>query len=231
MLQLKKKTFISIDIETKNLSEDDLEMEQGLVKAATNIKDPAKIKANVEKKRTALVSRGALTNSCEIGSIGIHANGETPLVLHTFDFSSDIEGIEHEYFSSEQEMLKGFNMFMDDVCTDETVLVVAGRDFDFPKLRLRSVMNNVPMANAMRPGAENTIYDVLFMATKYFMIGNKFSISLDELCLRLGINSGGKAISGKEVPGMIERGEFEEVILYNAMDAVKNSECYIKMTL
>lgn len=230
----KKVPFISIDIETKNLTEKEIEFESQFLKPHPSTKDPKKIEAQLEVKKEALVTKGALTNTCEIASIAIHSTGTGPIVLHTMDFHKDLHdyNVQAEPFKTEAEMLGGFLDIFNTACDEETVIVVAGKYFDLPKIRYACLKNRVPMAEAVKPGALNQIYDVLFMGGKYFMVsgGSSYSLSLDELSERLGINTGGKVISGKEVPGMIERGEFEEVIVYNALDAVKNSEAYLLMT-
>ncbi len=230
----KKVPFISIDIETKNLTEKEIEFESQFLKPHPSTKDPKKIKAQLEEKKANLHSKGALTNTCEIASIAIHSIGASPVVIHTMDYQKELE--EYNIVSipekTEAEMLNSFAQIFNDDCDEETVIVVAGKYFDLPKIRYACLKNRVPMAEAVKPGAPNQIYDVLFMGGKYFMVGggSSYSLSLDELCGRLGLDSGMKVISGKEVPGMIERGEFEEVIVYNALDAVKNSEAYLLMT-
>lgn len=230
----KKVPFISIDIETKNLTKKEIEFESQFLKAHPSTKDPEKIAAQIATKTKALSTKGALTNTCEIASIAIHSAGTGPLVIHATGFDGDLDDYNVKAFSflTEAEMLAEFTEIFNVSCDEETVIVVAGKYFDLPKIRYACLKNRVPMAEAVKPGAPNQIYDVLFMGGKYFMVGggSSYSLSLDELSERLGLNSGGKVISGKEVPGMIERGEFEEVIVYNALDAVKNSEAYLLMT-
>ena len=225
--------YLSIDIETRNLTADEVEFEGQFVKAHPGTKDKEKIEAQIEKKKQNLLEKGALTNTCEIASIAIHVPGEMPIVIHTFDFNEDLTEeffIDHMPCTNEKEMMNTFFEIVSSACDDETELVVANRDFDFPKLRMKALVNRVPIPQPFMPGAHNRIYDVLFMASKYFMIGGQYNISLDELCKRLGVGTGEKAIPGSEVPGMVERGEYKEVIVYNGLDALKNSECYELMT-
>lgn len=230
---LKKYPFFSIDIETRNLSAKAIEFEKQFLKPHPSTKDEDKKMKQLEEKARKLKEKGAVTDSCEIASIGIHVQGEMPIVIHTFDFHEDLKadyGMEHYPCVGEKEMLRIFYELMSSACDETTELVVAGRDFDFPKIRTRNVVNGVPIPEPLVPGAQNPNYDVLFMGAKYFLVNKRFSVSLDELSQRLGVDTGEKAISGAEVPGMIERGEFKEVIIYNGLDAVKNTECYMKMT-
>lgn len=225
--------YLSIDIETRNLTEEQIEFEAQFLKASANTKDPVKIEKQIADKKEKLKTHGALTDSCNIASIGIHVPGEVPIVIHTFDYEEDLSEefhVEHLPCKDEKEMMHTFYELVSSACDEETVLVVANRDFDFPRLRLKCIQNRVPIPGPLVPGAGNQTYDVTFMATRYFMKGKKFSVSLDELCQRLGVATGEKAISGAEVPGMVDRGEFKEVIIYNGLDAVKNSECYEMMT-
>jgi len=226
------RTF-SIDIETMDLDERDIEFEAKFLKAHPNTKDPEKIEKQLEEKAKKLETKGALTDTCKIASIGIHVPGELPIVLHTFKFEEDLTAtysIDNMACSSEKDMLLTFYQIMSISCDEETEIIVAGRDFDLPKIRLACVRNRVQIPPAIFPGAGNRVYDVLFHGAKYFLAGSRFSVSLDELSQRLGVDTGDKAISGAEVPKMIREEEFEQVIIYNGLDAYKNTECYNMMT-
>lgn len=223
--------FFSIDIETKNLNDKEVEFETQFLKHHPSTKDPAKQKLQIEEKAQKLRTRGALTNTCEIASIAFYTDSTRPIVFNTLkDIDLEEYGMKGHYYETEAEMLAAFTEFVNETCDEETVIVVANRDFDLPKIRYACIKNRIQMPEIMRPEAENRIYDVLFMGSKYFMIGNTFSVGLDEISERLGVGTGGKAVSGKEVPGMIERGEFTEVLVYNGLDAIKTTECYLLMT-
>ena len=232
---LKRINAISIDIETMNLDADEISLESKFLKGHPNTKDADKIKAQIQKKKEDLKIKGAVKDSCKISCIGLHMHGQAPVVIHTIGEQYNLledYGIESYFVASEQEMLEEFRAIMDNICDDETEIVVAGKYFDIPKLRLAAVRNGVKSPKSIIPMAGNRIYDVLYVGGKYFLVGNKRhnDLGLDELCERLGVETGGKVICGSEVPRMIEDGECKEVVIYNALDAVKNTECYRKMT-
>lgn len=231
----KRINAVSIDIETMNLDANEIELESRFLKAHPSTKDPDKIKAQIKAKKEQLKTKGALKDSAQIACIGLHMHGQPPVVIHSVGSKYDLVdefGIETSFVNSEKEMMHEFTAIMNSICDNETEIVVAGKYFDIPKIRLAAVRNGVALPGFLLPLTSNPIYDVLYIGGKYFLVGNKrqHDIGLDELCKRLGIDTGGKVIAGAEVPGMIERGEYKEVIIYCAMDAVKNTECYRKMT-
>ena len=91
--------------------------------------------------------------------------------------------------------------------------------------------NYMAPAKRLKPGALNPVFDVTRIAGKYFLVNGsaEYNLSLDELIRRLGFSREGKAVSGAEVPGMIERGEFEDVIYYSAMDSIDAGRAYLAM--
>lgn len=231
MEMFKRINAISIDIETMNLKDKEIELESQFLKAHPNTKDPDKIKAQLAAKKEGLKVKGALQDSSEIACIGLHMHGQPPVVIHTIGKQYSLleeYGIESYHVETEKQMMQEFQSLMNNVCDDDTELVIAGKYFDAPKLRLAAVRNQVKLPCALIPMAPNRIYDILYMGGKYFLVGNKrqHDLGLDELCKRLGVDTGGKVISGSEVPGMIENGEEKEVVVYCALDTVKNTECY-----
>lgn len=227
----KNSPWVSIDIETRNLNQEQIEFEAQFLKSHPNTKDPAKIKEQIKKKKENLLTKGSCTNSSEIACIGIHAPERALLVLHTFDFTKELNALSHVPYKSTSEMLEAFSVLLDELCDQETVLVVAGKKFDLPKIRLEMAKLDLKMPEALLPWSNNPVFDVIFYGGKYFMVEGdaQYNVGVDELLKRFGIRKEGKQITGAEVPDMIERGEFEEVILYNADDALSNSLLYKKM--
>lgn len=231
----KRINAVSIDIETMSLTDEQLEFESMFLKGHPSTKDEEKIKSQIEIKREELSIKGALKDSSSIACIALHMNGQPPVVIHSIGNNFNLVdefGIETSFVSSEKEMIEEFSAIMNSICDSETEIVVAGKYFDIPKIRLAAVRNGVAIPDSLLPLASNPIYDILYIGGKYFLTGNKrhHDLGLDELCERLGVGTGGKTIKGIEIPGMIERDECKEVVIYNALDAVKNTECYRKMT-
>lgn len=229
MIMMKKYKFIAIDIETRNLTEQQIEIASQFVKPHPSTKDEAKKEAQVATKKMALVKKGALNDMSEIACIGFWTFTEpSPIVLHTFNFDKEIEGVAHAQYESEKKMLEAFSEMMNDACDEKTEIVVANSGFDLPKLRYASaIRNKVQMPHMIKPGAPNPVFDILRVAGKYFFVGNgaERSLSLDELARHCNIIQG-KICSGAEIPGMIEAGDFENVINYNAIDVIATALIY-----
>ena len=223
--------YIVLDIETRNLTPEQAEFEGLFVKSHPRTKDETKKAAQIEAKKAELSEKGALSNSAEIACIGVYDNTlSAPIVLHTFDFNKRIEGVDHFKFKDEREMLVELYSMLDVSCDDLTEIVVANADFELPKIRYRSaIKNRVKIPRIFIPHSPNPVYDVLYNARKYFLLGSEY-ISLDTLDKHIGGECSGKVISGKEIPNMIDEERFEEVITYNAVDVMKTRWAYLTMT-
>ena len=233
IMMLKKYPFIALDIETRNLNAAQAEFAAQFLKHHPNTKDEAKRAAQIATKKAALLDRGALNDASEVACIGLWSASEpAPIVLHTFPLEKEIDGIAHAQYATEKEMLVAFHEMMNDACDEGTEVVVANAGFDLPRLRYAAaIRNRVAVPEIIKPRSVNPIYDVLHMAGKYFLVGNgtEFNLSLDDLAKHCGLITG-KVVSGAEIPAMIERGEYEEVITYNAVDALVTGKAYQILT-
>lgn len=223
---------ICLDVETMHLTPEEIKFEEQWLKPAANTKDPAKRAAQVAEKALKLVEKDALTNSCSLGTIGFQDVFQPyPAVLHAFPEKVEAPGIECFQCASQKEMLENFTSTMNLYCDENTEIVVADKYFDLPKIRLACVRHRVPIPEIFLPGAINPVFDVLQAGSRYFLINNVVkSLSLRELCARLGIKGSGKIISGADVPDMIDRGEYQDVIIYNASDVLQTAMAYRLMT-
>lgn len=232
-MRMKKFPFIALDIETRNLNAAQAEFAAQFLKHHPNTKDEAKRAAQIATKKAALSDRGALNDASEVACVGFWSPSEpAPIVLHTFPFDHEIEGIAHAQYATEKDMLSSFAEMMNDACDEQTEVVVANAGFDLPRLRYAAaIRNRVLIPEIIKPRSVNPIYDVLHMAGKYFLVGNgtEFNLSLDDLAKHCGLVAG-KVVSGGEIPGMIDRGEYEEVITYNAVDALLTGRAYQILT-
>lgn len=231
-MRMKKFPFVPVDIETRNLTPNQFEQASLFVKPHPSTKDEAKKAAQIEAKKAALVDKGALNDASEIACIGFLASEVSPIVMHTFPFDKQIEGVLHVQYNTEKDMLEAFSEMMNDSCDEQTEVVVANAGFDLPRLRYAAaIRNQVAIPEIIKPRSVNPIYDVLYMAGKYFLVGNgaEFTLSLDDLAKHCKIITG-KVVSGKEIPHLIDRGEYETVITYNAIDALVTGEIYKMMT-
>jgi len=227
-----KESYIVIDIETCNLTEEQIEFEKQFIKHHPNTKDPDKQMAQVEKKADALLQRGALTNSADIFCVGFSVGSEeSVVVLNSRQVEFQDGNVLAIGFPDSTAMLRQLAAFLDDFCGDGTEIVVAGREFDLPKIRFAMVKAGISLPQVLKPGSPNQVFDVLYIGGKYFMMGAgaEYSLNLGDLCRWFSIDEG-KIISGAEVPDMIDRGEHKEVIVYNACDVLKTRRLYEKFT-
>lgn len=232
-MMFRKAQFVSIDIETKNLSDSQIEFESQFLKSHPGTKDEDKKQAQVAAKKESLAKKGALTNSAEIACIGFWNDYEqSPFVLHTFDFNKQLDGIATARYESEASMLYAFAQLMNDSTDEQTEVVVANAGFDLPKLRYAAaIRSRTTIPEIIKPRSPNPIYDVLYMAGKYYMVGTgqEFTLSLEDLAKHLGLSSN-KVIHGSKIPDLIDQGEYETIITYNAIDALLTGRAYQILT-
>jgi hypothetical protein len=225
---------LTLDIETMNATPEGVDFEAQFLKAAANTKDPEKQAAQVATKRSKLTEKSALSPSAPIACVGLYAPelGE-PKVIHWMPCSEPIDGVDHaKAGDNEREMLIALRELLNLWCDDATEIVGANVGFDLPKLRYAYARNGLKLPEILKPRSPNPVYDVLYIFGKYFLPGNgaEFNISLDECLKRLGILGEGKTVTGAAVPGMIERGEYRDVIEYNALDVVATDRAYLILT-
>jgi len=228
---LRKLPYIVIDIETRNLSQTGRELASSLVKPHPSTKDEAKRAAQVQAKVSSLEEKGALSDIAEIACIGIYSDSITPTVLHTFDFEGAIEGVDHGKYADEKTMLSDFCGIINEGCDENTEIVVANAGFDLPKIRYAAaIRNKTKIPDILMPRSSNSVFDILHIAGKYFLVNksDKYSLSLDDLAKHLGYE--GKRASGAEVPNLIDSGEFETVITYNVVDLLLTNMAYKVMS-
>ncbi len=224
---------VTIDIETLNLSDDELELEFNLVKPNANIKDPQKKEKNINDKKRKIREKSALQDHAKLGCIGCKA-GQTVYCFTSFGKmdKKEIEALEHagilvQQHEAEKDMLQAFNGWIDSETNEETeVVTFNGYGFDLPKIRLASARNSVQIPEVLLPGQPGK--DLMFYYSKYFSTGKSPFVSLSEVCIRLGICKG-KIGSGKLFPRMIEDCEYIEAIIYNALDCILTDKVYRRL--
>lgn len=229
---MKASPYVVIDIETRNLTPEMVEFEAQFLKAHAGTKDEVKKEEQIRKKKEALLTRGALAESADIACIGFYIQGMQPVILHTFPYTGVIDGVECQSYTSVYKMLPVFSEYLDVLCDETTEIVVARAGFDLPKLRFAYARNRVKMPSILSPKSCNPVFDVLHVFGRYFMVSSsaEYQVGLDEVTARLGIEGGNKIITGADVPGMIDQGNYEEVLIYNSIDVMKTCRAYLVLT-
>lgn len=228
----KPASYVVIDVETRNLTPEMVEFEGQFLKAHAGTKDEGKKEEQIRKKKDALLTRGALADSAEMAVIGFYIQGMQPVLLHTLDFTGQIDGVECQKFTSIYHLLPVFGEYLDVLCDETTEIVVARAGFDLPKLRFAFARHRVKMPKILAPKSNNSVFDVLHVFGRYFMVSSaaEYQVGLDEVTIRLGIEGGAKIITGADVPRMIDEGKHEEVLVYNSIDVMKTLQAYLVLT-
>lgn len=228
----KPSPYVVIDVETRNLTPDMIEFESKFLKHHPGTKDAGKQEEQISKKKKALETRGALADSAEMAVIGFYIQGMQPILLHTLDFTGQIDGVECQKFTSIYDLLPVFAEYLDVFCDETTEIVVANAGFDLPKLRFAFAKNRVKMPKILSPKSTNSVFDVLRVFGRYFMVSSvaEYNVGLDEVTTRLCIEGGSKIMTGADVPRMIDEGNHEEVLVYNSIDVMKTLQSYLVLS-
>jgi len=219
----------------------------------SRLKDPLKIEEDREKKdaeyNAALLnysnaeeylyaeckSKSALWNSAKILCIGCcfdslmvnfsicPLNGDERIGLMK-------SGIIPLTYSSEKEMLIGFQQTVDAIGTDDNVIVGFNSwNFDFPKLRLAARRNGVNEPLLLTRSYKYNQVDVMRLFVSRYNCESKHAcmISLAKVCAELDIPfAKNEAFSGKDVPEAFENSEYLKIIKYNMPDAAATLLAY-----
>jgi hypothetical protein len=225
--------YLVIDIETLPSKGKDLDMELSLIKANGNIKDPEKIKSNIEGKIESVKKKAALLDSSPIACIGVKTQTKT-ICFTCFD-EIDIDemktlekaGIGVIPATSEKGMLTNFGCYLETFCDSQTKnITFNGYPFDLPKIRGAYSRQNLSVPFPMlqrQPGI-----DLMISYCKYYSMGSAIMISLNEVVQRLGICEG-KIMSGAFFWQLLEEKKFLEAILYNVIDCLMTEAVYFRM--
>lgn len=224
-----------LDIETLPATGAALELELDLVKAAGNIKDPAKIKENISNKKAAMQQKAALLDSAPIGCIGLKVPGKCYCFtsfskisveeLEALEVGADIVVVESD---NEAQMLETFNTYCQSELDSGTeIITFNGYGFDLPKIRGACARLNTGLADVMGPRQPGK--DLMINYSKYYSQRSDLFISLDEVVRRIGICDG-KLMSGKFFYDLIEKGDHLKAVLYNVIDCYLTEQVYFRMT-
>jgi len=224
--------YVALDIETGAATGAALEMEQDLIRPNANIKNEDKKRLNVEEKRLKAKDRAALLDSSPITCVG--AKTETNIFSVTsFEFGYQEElaeiGILSHQESTEKDLLVSLAAFVDSAVTDENTVLVTfnGMGFDLPKLRLAYARHSLEIPDMFCPGWHHI--DLMLRYCKYYTIKKDYMVCMSTVLKKLGIATGGKQISGKLFPEMVDEGKYLEAVLYNVIDCIMTEQIYFRI--
>lgn len=227
----------SIDIETAHADEKVIEREIEYWKPPANIKDADKLEAHRQAFAEKVREKSALLDAAPIACIGVRTEKTG---MHFSAMSEKAYNKKREvYFiapENECKMMIDFREWANKNLTDKTILVGFNIfAFDLPRMRAAYMRHDLKLPRALMPrildAEKQPAIDVMTMFTGSFTADRyrDFSISLQEVERRLGFDEYKNKISGKEVPDMIAKGKFKEVLTYAELDATDTLASAFKM--
>lgn len=188
------------------------------VKADPRLKDPEKIKADIEEKRAEVVGKTGLD-----GSFG-------RILCASI---ADSDGGEVMTFSSpevdEAAVLRGLLAGIESIVRNgshtamKPVIVGHNIGWDLRFIAQRCVVNGVRIDKRFLP-FDAKPWEQADTMTMWAGAGNR--ITLDRLCAALGVESPKGEMDGSKVAEYFEAGRLEEIIAYNRADVEATRSCY-----
>ena len=195
--------FYVFDIETVPLADADDYLESP--KPRANLKDPAKIEADVAEKRAALLARAALDpDLCRIVAAGWDGDGRAESAACE-DAAQERRLLERFWRQSQGATLVGFNCL----------------GFDLPVLLRRSLYLGVPapslVLNKYRPGS------IIDLMQRLAYQGTLTYRSLGFYCRRFGVDVPDD-VTGADIGALVAAGEWNKVHEHVRADVAKTAE-------
>lgn len=237
--------YITLDIETiptqrtdvlgyfaKTVGKDTAE-KLANIKAPANYKDAEKISDYIESAKAALLANEESSINEAISKTSFDgAFGQVVCIgyqLNEYSEPTTIHSLDEAYVLNEFNNLLHDNIKPTDVLSTSIVGHNVA-NFDLRFLMQRYIVNGIrPHALIVRaaqakPWESEKVFDTM---TQFVGVGNR--ISLDKLCMALGIEGKGD-ISGADVWPMVQAGKLDEVAMYCKHDVRITNNVFKRMT-
>lgn len=205
------KSYLVFDLESTGAADADDYLEP--VSAPSNWKDEEKIAAYIEEKRAELIARAAL--DCDLNrivAIGfMRANGLVEV------FVSEDE-------TAEKQALAAFWNAWTNV--DGPKVNFNALLFDLPVLIRRSQLLGVKHPNVSLDRYRTPVVDLMQYLTWRGAVKAK---SLSFYCKRFGIQAPADEFSGKDIPLLVEAGDYESVAAHCRADVIKTAALAVRL--
>jgi len=219
--------IIVIDIETLPCDNpDQIQYLLASVKPDSRLKDPAKIDADIAEKRTEVIGKTGLDGGfgrilCASASV-VFGDNE-----HIATFASPVV--------DETSTLIGLLEYIEQVANScgagrysAPIYVGHNLSFDLRFIAQRCVVNGVKFKKSMLPfDAKAWSEDAIDTMQVWAGFGNR--ITLDKLCVALGVPSPKGDIDGSKVAQAFADGRFAEIVEYNRNDVTATKACFRAM--
>ena len=212
--------YVVLDIETGFAPDEAVQKALAGWEPPANIKDPEKLAERRSQAYASLVDKSALFDEAPITSVAV------------------VSGKMREVYcgKNERATLQSLRKLLDSQTGPETVLVghnVTG--FDIPKLRAAYIRHRLALPMILRVDLDETKRPRVFDTMRTFRYFTSWRhedrfVSLADVIDAFGLPRYKSAISGKEMPALAARGEWETIQEYNLLDAVATEAVYLLMT-
>jgi len=223
-------SWLCIDIETGDASEDDITAAIAAWKPPGNVKKPE----TIEKYRAAAPAQirdhAALLDASPILCIG--AQTDTGSNLFTSFGKIDVSDCTIIDATTEKDMLIIFRAWLNGLTEEDTLILGHNvRGFDLPKIRHAYIRHRLRLPYILQPDNRVEIFDTMDRVKSFSMTlrGNP-TPSLDLVCLSLGIDRPKQVISGDEVPRLAREGQYQAIGTYCAIDCAATARAFLLMS-
>lgn len=248
---------VFLDIETGNLGAEAMkDLRERFVaewEAPANYKDAAKIEAKRAEDLAKWMERAALLPQAPVRVAAVllpdNSRDAEMYQFHSMKrekarWEGRAGSVAVEGFASEADMMTALKMLLADVAGSETILVGHNvLNFDLPRLRLATVRSGLELPEALqlkmpagsKDGEEmrQPVFDTMQQYGRRFLgqLGPCF-VSQEEMLNQMGIRALVKreTVSGAEIPGLLDAGKLDVVLMKNRADLLDLRKAFYRMT-
>ncbi len=240
---------ICFDIETGNPEEEAIQIVEQDLKPAGNCKTAEAQQKNLEGQRAKIREKAALLDNAPIACMAFVTERERVLFHHTgapwgkYKVPKRLKGladVELVCAKDERAMLADLRAWLEPRAVadrvegqqDPSLLIGHNvKGFDLPHLRFAYVRQRLVAPPVLWPEARATGVEV-FDTMKSFVYdySNWYDvpfIGLDKVSALMGLPGYKQRISGADVPKYVAEGKFEEVAIYNVIDALQTYRIFL----
>lgn len=223
--------YLVLDIETANGRPEDAEREMRELWSPSAKWTPQTIGTRFLEATEKKLERLALIDSAPVVIVSLKSDSELRC-LHCLREESprDLQGGLVEGFASPPGMLRALRTLLDARVTPDMPLV--GHNilaFDLRKLRWSYLHHGLrmPVCLAM---PDQSVYDTMRQYCSRFTMKGDVMVGLARLLEEFGIANHKAAMTGAEVPALVEAGEVDTLVRYALLDVLAEGELFLRMT-
>jgi hypothetical protein len=223
--------YAVMDIETADADESAVAVAKELLKAPKNWKAET-----VERKRpereAAIERKAALLDASPITCLSLKTDRIAVLFNGMGNDSFDIPGWVVLPCQDEKGLLMTLRVLLNASTCQSTELVGQNFGFDIGKLRNAYMRHRLYLPCALMPGdGSPPMFDLMrqirYFSTEYH---NEPFVSLEVIARILGLPQPKQVIKGADCPRLYKEGRYQEILIYNAIDAETTERAYLLMT-